>query len=106
MGEYKLITKDDINFPEYCFFFISRLLKELNEKQLEVGDMISIPISTLPELHPYCYDGVELVCRTLLRKGYETMIPTFRKETQDDGNTIVKYNWKVKRVINVNDLPF
>ena len=106
MGEYKPITKADVNFPEYCFFFLKNILKDIEKKQLEPGDMTVVHVETLSELHPYCYDGVELVCRTLLRKGYEVMIPTFRKEENSDGEKIVRYNWKVKKLVNLDDLPF
>jgi hypothetical protein len=34
------------------------------------------------------------------------MIPTFRKEQNTSGDIIVKYNWKVKKVRNIDDLPF
>ena len=106
MEEFRPITKADVNFPEYCFFFLDNILKDINKKQLDPGDMTIVSVETLLKKHPYCYDGVELVCRTLLRKGYDVMIPTYRREVLPNGETVVKYNWKVKKKINVDDLPF
>jgi hypothetical protein len=106
MEEFKPITKADVNFPEYCFFFLSNILKDIEKKNMMDGDMTVVHIESLLSKHPYCYDGVELVCRTLLRKGYEVMIPTYRKEDASGGEIVVKYNWKVKKLINVDDLPF
>jgi methyl coenzyme M reductase subunit D len=106
MEEYKPITKSDVNFPEYCIYFIRKILDDIDKKEMVIGDITNVSVETLFEIHPYCYDGVELVCRTLLRKGYEVMIPTFRKEQNTSGDIIVKYNWKVKKVRNIDDLPF
>lgn len=106
MGEYRPITKADINMPEYCMFFIQKIIADIEKKKLNPGDMTLVKVDTYLEEHPYVYDAVELVCRTFDRKGYDIMIPTFRREELENGKTLVHYGWKVKKKVNVNDLPF
>jgi hypothetical protein len=107
MSEYKPITKADISMPEYCIFFIRKIIEDIEKKNLDPGDMTYVKVDTYAEEHPYVYDAVELVCKTFGRKGYDVMIPTFRREEPDkNGRTLVHYSWKVTKRVNLDDLPF
>jgi hypothetical protein len=106
MSEYKPITKADINMPEYCMFFIQKIIADIDKKELGPGDMTCVKVDTYLEEHPYVYEAVDLVCRTFNRKGYDVMIPTFRREDPEGGKTLVHYGWKVKKRVNTDDLPF
>ena len=104
MGEYKKITKVDINFPKYCHFFISEIIDSLERNDISnPGDELDLEIETSE--HPYCYEAFELIVRTFERKGYDSRIPTFHMEKKD-GQKVYTYKWTFKKLANVNDLPF
>ena len=103
--EYKKITKDDINFPEYCLFFIKRLLRYATNGLGREDDKLTIEIST--SNHPYCYDAFELVVKTMERKGYSTRIPAFKREKIEGKDDILHYKFTIKRLEKeYDDLPF
>jgi len=104
MGEYKKITKDDVNFPAYCLFFIKRLLANIQEAELDEGTTLTLRIDTSE--HPYCYDAFELVVRTLERKGYTTRIPGFKREKTVGKPDVFQYKWTIKKTKKLDDLPF
>jgi len=104
MGEYKKITKEDIDFPNYCFFFIKEIIESLEEYDItNPGDELSLELETSE--HPYCYEAFELIVRTFERKGFSTRIPTFHL-VKKDGVKTYTYNWKFTKLPNANDLPF
>jgi hypothetical protein len=105
MGEYKKTTIADINLPEYCIFFLKKILSDIEKKEMVGGDVTNVFIATPNKEHPYCYEAVDLICRTLKRKNLDVMIPSFKKD-EVNGETIVTYKWKVKKLLNVDDLPF
>lgn len=103
MGEYKKITKEDIDFPRYCFFFIKEIMDSLEEYEIkDVGDELDLEIET-PN-HPYCYDAFKLIIKTFERKDYRVKFPSFHTDVQD-GVKSYNYKWNIKK-INYNDLPF
>ena len=102
MGEYKKITKEDINFPLYCLFFISELQKAINETPLTLKPF-EICIKTV---FPYCSDAFELIIKTFERKGLNVMTPTYRLEWAK-GVKYYNYRWKFSLLPNdIDDLPF
>ena len=86
MGEYKKITKEDVDFPRYCHFFIKEIIESLDEYDIKDP-------------------GDELVVRTFERRGYDVRIPTFHMEKRD-GTKFYTYKWKFRKLPNVEDLPF
>ena len=47
MGEYQRITKEYIDFPKYCYFFIKEIQESIDEYNIKkVGDEIEITIET------------------------------------------------------------
>jgi hypothetical protein len=104
MGEYKKITKYDVDFPAYCLFFIKRILANLNEADMDDETTMTLIINT-PD-HPYCYDAFELVVRTFERKGYQTRIPGFKREKIEGKPDTFQYKWTIKKIKNYDDLPF
>ncbi len=104
MGEYKKITKEDVDFPRYCHFFIKEIIESLDEYDIkDPGDELDLEIET--SQHPYCYEAFELVVRTFERKGYDVRIPTFHM-VKRDGTKFYTYKWKFRKLPNVEDLPF
>lgn len=101
---YKKTTKEDIDFPRYCHFFIKEIFESLEENEIEnPGDELELVLET--SRYPYCYEAFELVVRTLERKGFESRIPTFHLEKQDGEKTYI-YKWNIKKLPNMDDLPF
>lgn len=103
MGNYHKVTKNNIDFPKYCYYFISEIIDSLEENEIEnPGDELSLEIET-PQ-HPYCYDAMELIVRTLQRKGYSTRIPNFSMKIIDGVKNYI-YTWKIIKTSN-DGLPF
>ena len=45
MGEYKKTTKEDIDFPNYCFFFIKEINESLEENDItNPGDELTLEL--------------------------------------------------------------
>ena len=102
--EYKKITKEYIDFPRYCYFFISEIQDSIDENSIkDVGDEIEIEIETTG--HPYCYDALELIVRSFVRKGFDTRIPNYRMEKNNVERKYI-YKWKLVKTPNIDDLPF
>ena len=103
--EYKKTTKYDVNFPDYCLFFLKRLLRYTKNGLINGNENLTVEISTTT--HPYCYDAFELVVRTLERKGYSTRIPAFKREKRDGKEDVLHYKFTIKKLaMNKDDLPF
>ena len=103
-GEYKKITKEDVDFPDYCYFFIKEIKESLEEEEIkDPGDELELELDT-PD-HPYCYEAFELIVKTFQRKGYDIRIPTYHLE-KEDGIKHYIYKWKIKKLPNVDNLPF
>ena len=104
MNEYKKLTKDDVNFPKCCYFFINELLNYLSSIDENKIQFEKIVEST--EV-PYCYDVISMVIKTLKSKGYIAQIPAYKKEKNESG-TLFRYKWKISKEIKCTgeDLPF
>lgn len=101
MGEYQKITKEYIDFPRYCYFFIKEIQDSINEYNIkEVGDEIEIVIETSE--HPYCSDAFELIKKVFTRKNFYVNIPTY-KMVKENGVKTYTYRWRLKKIDN---LPF
>ena len=108
MGEYKKITKDDVNFPAYCLFFIKRILANIKEAELDDETTLTLQIDTAE--FPYCYDAIELIVRTIIRKGYYTRIPGYKRLKKEGDPDVFQYKWTIRKLkkkdISCDDLPF
>lgn len=102
--EYKKITKNDINLPQYCLYFIEVIQNELNKTDFDEYEELVLTVET--SRYPYCYDAFELITRTFERKGYWMQIPTFKTEKDDDGKKTYRYKFNIKEITYKNDLPF
>ena len=103
---YKKKTKDDVDYPAYCYFFISSLLRWAKNSVVRDDDKITIEIKTNDGKHPYCYDAFELVVKTLERKGYSTRIPAFKRDVIEGGHDILHYKFTIRKLVNCDDVPF
>lgn len=103
-GEYKKITKEDIDFPRYCHFFIKEIDESLKENEINnPGDELDLEIET--STYPYCYEGFELVKKSFERKHFQINIPTFTTK-MEDGVKYYIYKWTIRKLSKIDDLPF
>lgn len=102
MGEYKKITKEDIDFPRYCLFFIKKIQDRLDEEELDEKTYLEILIESV---YPYCSDAFELITRTFERKGIDIMTPTFKIEYKFNVKHYI-YKWRMRKLSELDDLPF
>ena len=91
MGEYKKITKEDINFPKYCLFFIRKIQEAIDESKnsLSYVEFLKIEVETT---YPYCSEAFDLITKTFKRKGLEMKTPTYKME-KVDGVPHYLYKW-------------
>jgi len=99
---YKKLTRDDIDFPNYCLFFIKSIQEAIDKCELSYTDFLEINIDTT---YPYCSDAFELVSKTFERKGFDVRTPTFKIEIRDKVK-YYDYKWKLRKGVDLSDLPF
>lgn len=102
---YKKITRDDVDLPRYCYFFIKEIQESLEENDIKnPGDELELTIETYS--HPYCYDAFDLVVKAFQRKGYQIKVPTFKIINGEDNAKVYSYVWNIKKLNPSDDLPF
>lgn len=102
---YKKITRDDVDFPKYCYFFIKEIQDSINEYEIKnPGEELEVVIET--HSHPYCYDAFALVVKAFERKKFSLRIPTFTTKKDEDGDKVYVYKWTLKKLNPLDDLPF
>jgi len=104
MGEYKKITKDDIDFPRYCLYFIKQIQSAIDGNNYDSKNFLEIVIDST---YQYCSDAFDLIVKTFENKGYNVMTPTF-KMTYISGVKHYSYRWKIKKysLDDIDNLPF
>jgi hypothetical protein len=104
MGEYKKITKEDINFPKYCLFFIKKIQEAIDKSKSDLSyvEFLKVEVETT---YPYCSEAFDLIAKTFTRKGLEMRTPTY-KMNKVDGIPHYLYNWGVRKEVDYDDLPF
>ena len=103
MGDtYKKLTKEDIDFPNYCLFFIRCIQEAIDSSDLSYVDFLEVHVDTT---YPYCSDAFDLITKTFERKGLDIRTPTFKMEIKDKVKHY-DYKWKLRKGTNVSDLPF
>jgi hypothetical protein len=104
MGEYKKITKEDIDFPKYCLFFIKNIQEAIDKTngRLSYVEFLKVEIDTT---YPYCSEAFDLIAKTFTRKGLEMQTPTYKMDKVDGVNHYV-YKWGIRKELDYDDLPF
>lgn len=104
MSEYKKLTKDDIDFPKYCLFFIRKIQEAIDnpKSSLSYVEFLKVEVETT---YPYCSEAFNLIAKTFTRKGLEMRTPTY-KMNKVDGIPHYLYNWGVRKEVDYDDLPF
>ena len=96
------LTKEDIDFPRYCLFFIRKIQEELVKQELDEKEFIFIVVEST---YPYCSDAFDLITKTFERKGVDIMTPTFKLQYKDNVKYYT-YKWKLRKLKKLDDLPF
>lgn len=96
------LTKEDIDFPKYCLFFIRKIQEELDKEELDEKIYSEVIIETI---YPYCSDAFDLIMRTFERKGIDVMIPTFKIEYKFNVKHYI-YRWRFRKLGKIDGLPF
>ena len=97
---YKKLTKEDIDFPRYCLFFIKKLQEAIDGNNLEEDKAIEVNVDST---FRYCSDAFELITKTFERKGLIVSVPTFRLVIEDNVKHYI-YKWRFHK--RMDDLPF
>jgi hypothetical protein len=102
MGSYKKLTREDIDFPNYCLFFIRCIQEAIDNAELSYTDFLEVNVGST---YPYCSDAFDLITKTFERKGLDIRTPTFKLEMRNN-EKYYNYKWKLRKGIDYNDLPF
>jgi hypothetical protein len=84
--EYEKQTKDKIDFPAYNLCFLNVILNKLETYGLidgkpsktgtEPPSVLIIPV--ISRLYSYCFDGLELIQKTLKRRGFDCVLNKYK----------------------------
>ena len=94
------LSKEDIDFPRYCLFFIKAIQNAIDTNESEEDEPFDVHVETT---YPYCSDAFDLIVKTFEKKDMVVMTPTYKME-KEDGIRHYHYKWKLKKA--VDDLPF
>ena len=91
----------NVNFPEYCLFFIKRIQEELDKDDIDFTEPHRFEIDS-----PYGYyrKAFELVIKTFEKKGYIVSAPSFKLQMNNGVKTYL-YRWRIQKCY-FDDLPF
>ena len=103
---YEKMTKDTIDLPAYTLCFLGVILDKLEFYGLIEGkkskldtappDTIIMPITS--RLYPYCYDGVNLIEKTVNRRGFTCKMDKYQvvELTDSEGKKREGYSYQYK----------
>ena len=103
---YEKQTKDTVNFPEYNLCFLGILVEKLETYGLigrpktgsEAPTVLNVPI--VSRNYPYCYDAIELIRKTLKRRGVDCEMSSYQVTTLEsnskEGGEQKGYSYKLK----------
>jgi hypothetical protein len=114
---YEKQTKDTVNFPEYNLCFLGILVEKLETYGLlgrpktgaEAPTVLNVPI--ISRSYPYCYDAIELIRKTLKRRGVDCemssyQVTTLESKSKEGGEQKgYSYMFKLKKASNKRDIP-
>lgn len=110
MEEYKKMTKDMIDFPEYVLGFLSVIVSKLRFYGMidgftpkvgsEAATSLIMPI--VSKKYRYCYEGIALVEKTMNKRGFKCQMKSYRAEESEDGKLEYHYNFSVTKIEEEN----
>jgi hypothetical protein len=115
---YEKQTKDTVNFPEYNLCFLGILVEKLETYGLlgnvpktgaEAPTVLNVPV--ISRNYPYCYDAIELIKKTLKRRGVDCEMSSYQVTTLENKGKEggeqkgYSYMFKLKKASNKRDIP-
>lgn len=114
---YEKQTKDTVNFPEYNLCFLGILVEKLETYGLigkpktgaEAPTVLNVPV--ISRNYPYCYDAIELIRKTLKRRGVDCEMSSYQVTTLENKGKEggeqkgYSYMFKLKKASNKRDIP-
>jgi hypothetical protein len=91
----------NVNFPEYCLFFIKKIQEELDKDDIDFTEPHRFEIDS-----PYGYfsKAFDLVIKTFEKKGFVVNTPSFKIQLKNGVKTYL-YRWRIQK-LSYDDLPF
>jgi len=106
MAEYQKTTKEMVDLPEYVLCFLGVIMNKLEFYGLIDGKASKIsedaPTTLIVPIrskkYKYCYDAIELIEKTLKRRGFTCRMTHYKPEEEkdDDGEVISLYSYEYK----------
>ena len=108
---YEKQTKDTVDFPAYNLCFLGIILNKLetygliDNKPSKIGveppSVLVIPV--ISRMYSYCFDGIELIKKTLNRRGFNcemskykvVKVPSVSGDGEQDGYS---YEFKLTKI--------
>jgi hypothetical protein len=114
---YEKQTKDTVNFPEYNLCFLGILVEKLETYGLigkpktgaEAPTVLNVPV--ISRNYPYCYDAIELIKKTLKRRGVDCEMSSYQVTTLENNGKEggeqkgYSYMFKLKKASSKRDIP-
>lgn len=103
---YEKMTKDMVDFPAYVLCFLGIIMNKLefygfidgkpSKLESEAPSTLVIPI--VSRKFKYCFDGIELIEKTLKRRGFDCKMNHYKTEeiTDTNGATCMGYSYEYK----------
>lgn len=103
---YEKQTKETVDFPAYILCFLGIIMDKLEFYGLIDGkpgkldsdapETLVIPI--VSRKYPYCFDGIELIRKTMKRRGFDCTMAKYKVDTIKDpnGNPCEGYSYEYK----------
>ena len=104
---YEKETKDKVDFPAYNLCFLNVILNKLESYGLidgkpsktgaEPPSVLIIPV--ISRLYRYCFDGIELITKTLNRRGFDCTLSKYKVvkvQTKDGSGEQDGYSYEFK----------
>ena len=108
---YNKHTKDTIDFPSYVSSFPNKLIGKMetygmigdNPNRMFKNPSATITIPLVSRRYPYCFDAIELIKKTIKRRGFNCELPRYVVNKIDNPNNTKSdaYSYEFK-ITNIN----
>jgi len=103
---YEKVTKDKIDFPAYTLCFLGIIMNKLEfyglidgkKGKIDTESPTTLVIPVVSRKFEYCYDGIELIKKTLKRRGFVCDMAHYKTIEIDekDGTKSKGYSYEYK----------
>jgi len=104
---YEKTTKDMIDLPSYVLCFLGIIMDKLEfyglidgkPGKLDTSPPSALVVPIVSKKYRYCYDGIELIEKTLNRRGFNCKMEKYKTVVLDDkttGGKVDGYSYEYK----------